>query len=234
MTMMRTTISAVLGLALLSLPALLSVTWTHQAKDRLMKAESEESAAPEVAVASQANEAYCTPRLQKILRRVLQSCGLIEGAAGRGCEPVDAKTVATMSGDDFNALFIPMKERGGIVQFDQGGIELDESDLGLIDRAFADRKGASYFFVVSRASPEGSEETNRQISRGRAEAVLTHLKEKFQDPDLENQVGLLWLGEEFAQLDPSFCDWKRSGETEQCEPEDLNRSAFITWIDCTL
>lgn len=231
--MIRHAISAIVGVALLSLPALLSVTWTSQAEDRLERAEAEESSAPEVAVASQANESYCTPRLQKILRRVLQSCGLIEGA-GRGCEPVDAKSVATMSGDDFNALFVPMKGRGGIIQFDQSATELDESDVALVDRAFADRKGASYFFVVARASPEGSEETNRRLSRERAEAVLTHLKEKFQDPDLENQVGLLWLGEEFAQLDPSFCDWGRSGETDKCEPEDLNRSAFITWIDCTL
>ena len=42
------------------------------------------------------------------------------------------------------------------------------------------------------------------------------------------------LGEEYAQLDPSFCDWTRSGESGQCEPEDLNRSAFIAWIDCRL
>lgn len=232
--MIRHAVSALVGVVLLSLPALLAVTWTSQAQERLERAEAEESSAPEVAVASQANESYCTPRLQKILRRVLQSCGLLEGAAGRGCEPVDAKSVATMSGDDFNSLFVPMKGRGGIVQFDRSAIDLDEADVALIDRAFADRKGASYFFVVSRASPEGSEETNRQLSRGRAEAVLTHLREKFQDPDLENQVGLLWLGEEFAQLDPSFCDWTRSGETDKCEPEDLNRSAFITWIDCTL
>lgn len=232
--MIRQVVSALVGVTLLSLPALLSVTWTSQAQKRLERAEAEESSAPEVAVAAQANESYCTPRLQKILRRVLQSCGLIEGAAGRGCEPVDAKSVATMSGEDFNALFIPMKGRGGIVQFEQSSTDLDELDVALIDRAFADRKGASYFFVVSRASPEGSEETNRQISRERADAVLSHLKEKFQDPDLEDQVGLLWLGEEFAQLDPTFCDWNRSGETDKCEPEDLNRSAFITWIDCTL
>lgn len=232
--MMRATLSTIIGLVLLALPAVLTTTWASQAEKRLTAAEAEEASAPQVAVASQANESYCTPRLQKILRRVLQSCGLIEGAAGRGCEPVDAKSVATMSGDDFNALFIPMKGRGGIIQFDQASTELDESDIELVDRAFADRKGASYFFVVSRASPEGSEEMNREISRGRAEAVLSHLQQKFKDPDLEKQVGLLWLGEEFAQLDPSFCDWKRSGETEQCEPEDLNRSAFITWVDCTL
>src|SRR5690606_4551259 len=158
----------------------------------------------------------------------------IQGAAGRGCEPLDAKSVATMSGDDFNALFLPMKDRGAIIQYDQSSTELDESDLETINGTFSQRGGASYFSVVSRASQEGSEEANRQISRDRAESVLSHLKAKFQDPELDKQVGLLWLGEEFAQLDPSFCDWKRSGKNEACSPDDLNRSAFITWVDCTL
>jgi outer membrane protein OmpA-like peptidoglycan-associated protein len=231
---MKNTASIVIGLVLAVLPTLLVFQWIGQAQGRLMAAEAEESNAPQVAVASQANEQYCTPRLKKILRRVLTSCGLIQGAAGRGCEPVDAKSVATMSGEDFNALFLPMKNRGSIIQFEQSSADLDPSDLAIVDRSFADRKGASYFFVVSRASPEGSEETNRELSRGRAEAVLDHLHKKFQDPELDDQVGLLWLGEEFAQLDPSFCDWKRSGSDEECTPEDLNRSAFITWIDCTL
>lgn len=224
----------ILGLAAAMLSPFLVVRWTSQASVRLQAAEAEALEAPQVAVAAEAHEEYCTPRLQKILRRVLTSCGLIQGAAGRGCEPVDAKSVATMSGDDFNALFLPMKERGSIVQFDKAAADLDELDLSTVDSTFADRGGASYFFVVSRASPEGSEESNRELSRARAEAVLQHLKEKFQDPELDRQVGLLWLGEEFAQLDPSFCDWKRSGADEACSPEDLNRSAFITWIDCTL
>lgn len=231
---MKNVLSIVIGLVLALLPSILVVTWIGQAQSRLVSAEAEESNAPQVAVASEANEQYCTPRLKKILRRVLTSCGLIQGAAGRGCEPVDAKSVATMSGEDFNALFLPMKERGSIIQFDQSSTELDDSDQSVVDRTFAERKGASYFFVVSRASPEGSEETNRELSRGRAEAVLGHLQTKFKDPELDKQVGLLWLGEEFAQLDPSFCDWKRSGSDTDCTPEDLNRSAFITWIDCTL
>lgn len=231
---MKGIVSTGLGLIILSLPAVLATSWTASAEERLKAAEAEASSQPEVAVAASANEAYCTPRLQKILRRVLQSCGLIEGAAGRGCEPVDAKSIATMSGEDFNALFLPMKERGSIVQFEQSSVDLDGLDIASIDRTFADRKGASYFFVVSRASPEGSEETNRALSQGRAEAVLGHLQQKFKDPDLDKQVGLLWLGEEFAQLDPSFCDWKRSGEGGECDADDLNRSAFITWIDCTL
>jgi hypothetical protein len=64
--------------------------------------------------------------------------------------------------------------------------------------------------------------------------VLDQLKTTFQDPDLEKQVGLLWLGEEYAQLGQDFCQWQRSGEAAACEPEDLNRSAFVAWIDCRL
>ncbi len=231
---MKRAILVICGLVFGLLSPFLVIRWTAQADVRLQAAEAEAEAGPQVAVAAEANEQYCTPRLQKILRRVLTSCGLIQGAAGRGCEPVDAKSVATMSGEDFNALFLPMKDRGSIVQFEQSGVDLDELDLSAIDQTFANRGGASYFFVVSRASPEGSEETNRELSRARAEAVLEHLQQKFKDPELDDQVGLLWLGEEFAQLDPSFCDWKRSGSDEQCTPDDLNRSAFITWIDCTL
>lgn len=231
---MKRAILVICGLVFGLMSPFLVTRWTAQADVRLQAAETEAKEGPQVAVAAEANEQYCTPRLQKILRRVLTSCGLIQGAAGRGCEPVDAKSVATMSGEDFNALFLPMKERGSIVQFERSGVELDELDFSTIDQTFANRGGASYFFVVSRASPEGSEETNRELSRGRAEAVLEHLQQKFKDPSLDDQVGLLWLGEEFAQLDPSFCDWKRSGNQEACTPEDLNRSAFITWIDCTL
>jgi len=165
------------------------------------------------------------------------SCGLLGAESGgelRGCQPAEAKTVATVSGDDFNALFLPMKDRGGIVEFERDSAELDDSDFTLIDAIFADQRGASYFFVVSRASPEGAVDYNRELSKKRAEAVLAHLREKFKDPDLEREVGLLWLGEEFAQLDPEFCNWKRSGPADRCRPEDLNRSAFFAWIDCKL
>ena len=220
---------------LLFLPAILTTLWSRAAGERLRQAEQDAARSTEkVAVASQANESYCTPKLKKILRRVLQSCGLIQGRAGRGCQPIDAKNVATMSGSDFNALFIPMVGRGGIVQFEQGSDELDETDKTMVEQLFAKRRGASYFFVVARASPEGSVSTNRALSRNRAERVMTHLQNTFNDPDLDRQVGLLWLGEEYAQLDPSFCDWSRSGGTESCRPEELNRSAFITWIDCRL
>lgn len=228
-------LAILVGGLLLALPTLFVTSWIGSAEDRLVAAEAAAANEPvQVAVAAEANEAYCTPELKQILRRVLTSCGLIQASGGRGCEPVDAKHVATMSGADFNALFLPMKERGGIVQYEQKSADLDAQDLALVERVFADRRGASYFFVVSRASPEGTESANREISRGRAEAVLAHLKQTFNDPDLDRQVGLLWLGEEFAQLDPSFCGWQRSGGDAQCLPEDLNRSAFITWIDCTL
>jgi len=220
-------------------PTLATLSWVASAEDRL---EAEEAAdrgeTSEVAVAQATDEQYCTIELKRILRRVLQSCGLIGAAGGttaRGCQPVDAKHVATMSGPDFNALFVPMRERAGIVQFEQGKAELDDADRALIDRVFSDQRGASYFFIVARSSPEGTVERNRELSQQRAEALMGHLRETFQDPDLDREVGLLWLGEEFAQLDEEqFCQWARSGDPSQCKAEDINRSAFVAWIDCRL
>ena len=71
-------------------------------------------------------------------------------------------------------------------------------------------------------------------SQRRGNAVLDHLRARFQDPALDQEVGLLWLGEDASsQLDRQFCDWKRSRGGD-CALSDLNRSAFVTWIDCTL
>jgi outer membrane protein OmpA-like peptidoglycan-associated protein len=197
---------------------------------------TEAQAAPgaEVAVASAANEGYCTGELKRILRRVLTSCGLLAGGSSRGCQPLQARQVAAMSGHDFNALFAPLADRAAIIEFDQDSDQLDAEATDLLDKAFADQRGASYFLVVARASPEGTVVYNRELSRKRAEAVLAHLREKFHDPDLDQEVGLLWLGEEFAQLDRQFCTWARSRGERPCTTTDLNRSAFIAWIDCRL
>jgi len=218
----------------LAVPTMLATIWPTAAGQRVQDLKDAEKNEPAVAVATAANEKYCTGNLKKVLRRVLQSCGLLNTGTVRGCQPADAKTVATMSGDDFNALFIPMKGRGGIIQFDKAESILDPRAQTLVDQVFADQRGASYFFVVSRASTDGSTEFNRELSQARAEAVLTRLREKFNDPNLDKEVGLLWLGEEFAQLNEEFCQWKRSRGDEACDDKSLNRSAFIAWIDCTL
>jgi len=231
---MNLAIRTVAGVLLAVVPAALVVLWAHGAAGRLQEAETGVAPEPAVAIAAKADEDYCSADLKKILRRVLQSCGLLSAGSGRGCQPVEARNVATMDGSDFNALFLPMKKRGGIVQFDKDSAELDPQDRALVEDVFANKRGASYFFVVSRASPEGSTKHNRELSKERAEAVLGHLREKFQDANLDEQVGLLWLGEEYAQLDPTFCDWQRSGGASECEPKELNRSAFIAWIDCRL
>jgi outer membrane protein OmpA-like peptidoglycan-associated protein len=163
---------------------------------------------------------------------------LLQSGEVRGCQPTDAKQVATMAGGDFNALFMPMAQRAGVVEYDQNSALLDATDQALIDKIFSDQQGASYFFVVARASPEGSVEHNRELSKQRAQAVLQYLRDKYKDPDLDREVGLLWLGEEFAQLDQRFCEWQRSGGgtggSTACAGENLNRSAFISWIDCQL
>jgi outer membrane protein OmpA-like peptidoglycan-associated protein len=220
----------------LAVPTLTVASWTGAAGDRVAAEQAEAGAAGKgkAATASASDVGYCSPDLKRILRRVLQSCGLIGGEGVRGCQPVQAKNVATMSGGDFNALFRPMKDRGGIIEFEKAKAELGPEDTGLVDKIFSDQRGASYFFVVARASPEGSVDINRELSKQRAETVLAHLRQTFNDPDLDKEVGLLWLGEEFAQLEQEFCEWRRSGDPNQCKAEQINRSAFIAWIDCTL
>ena len=216
---------------LLAIPATVTAMWIGSAEDRL----AEMTAAPteKVATASAADVEYCSPELKRILRRVLMSCGLVGNNAVRGCQPVQAKNVATMTGHDFNALFRPMKDRGGIVQFDKDKSEIDAGGLELVNQVFTEQRGASWFFVVARASPEGTAVHNRELSKARAEAVMAHLRQQFKDPDLDKEVGMLWLGEEYAQLEAEFCAWKRSS-TAACGPEQLNRSAFVAWIDCQL
>lgn len=203
--------------------------WVSEAKASL---EAAPEVAADVAIAAAAEDEYCTPGLKKVLRRVAGACGLLEGG-GRGCQPADAKSVAALSGDDFNALFRPLRHRVNIVQFDLDGTELDAAAQQSIEGAWSDQRGASFFFVVSRSSPEGNAEYNQQLSQKRAEAVLNHLETRFSDPELKREVGLLWLGEEFAQLDEEFCTWNRS-RSDECTSRDINRSAFVAWIDCAI
>lgn len=228
--------AAIIGIvaAAFVIPTGLVVRWVSSAGERLHAAETTPNDAAAVATAEAADEEYCTPQLKLVLRRVLKSCGLLASGEVRGCQPADAKQVATLAGGDFNALFLPMAERAGVVEFEQNSAVLDENAKHLVDKLFTDQRGASYFLVVARASPEGAAEHNRELSKQRAEAVMQYLRDKYHDPDLDREVGLLWLGEEFAQLDQRFCEWQRSGAADGCKRENLNRSAFISWIDCQL
>ena len=230
---MKTPITLALALVFLGTATTLPFVWVKRSGARMAELAAQE-AAPTAAVAQAANAGYCTPELKAVLRRVLQSCGLLEGGGVRGCQPADARQVASLAGADFNALFMPMAARAGVIQFDQNVSTLDAADEALIDRVFAEQQRASYFFVVARSSPEGSVARNRDLSEQRANSVLGHLRAKYNDPDLDREVGLLWLGEEFAQLDEQFCSWQRSGDASQCRTEELNRSAFVAWIDCQL
>lgn len=225
-----------IGAACALLPTGLATTWILSAQGRLEAAEADEAGTPIAATAAAADEGYCTPELRKVLRRVLTSCGLVgaDGAAGRGCQPADAAAVATLAGGDFNALFMPLADRAAIVQFEKNEAALAADDTALVDKVFAERGGASWFLVVARSSPEGSVAHNRALSEQRARAITDHIHATFPDPELDQQVGLLWLGEEYAQLGDDFCGWQRSGEAGACTTDDLNRSAFMAWIDCRL
>ncbi len=217
--------------AAFAVPLGLVALWATSAAARLAASRS---AAHEVATASVANDAYCTPELKAIVRRVAGACGLIEGAGGgRGCQPLQAKKVAALSGNDFNAIFKPLSHRAHLVQFDASRAELDPAAQQVIEQAWGDQRGASFFFVVSRASPDGDEQYNEALSRDRAKAVLDHLDRRFHDEDMKKQVGLLWLGEDYAQLTTEFCGWQRS-RSGPCTRADINRSAFVAWIDCAI
>lgn len=222
-------LSLLLFAAGLIVPAGLEIAWLRSAQRELAATED---ATADIAVASASEVGYCSAHLKQVLRRVAGACGLIKDG-GRGCKPTDAKTVAALSGDDFNTLFIPLSDRAALIQFDADAIELDDGGKSLVEKTWSEQRGASFFFVVSRASKDGSRERNQELSQGRAEAVLNHLQTRFQDPDIPNQVGLLWLGEEYAQLGTEFCDWKRS-RGDECTEKEINRSAFVAWIDCQI
>jgi outer membrane protein OmpA-like peptidoglycan-associated protein len=204
----------------------------HGAKDRLE--HPEESARAQVAVADDAEVAYCTPAFKEVLQRVINACGLVGTEQRRGCQPADVKTFASISGPDFNELFAPLKERAAVILFDEGSDVLDDAARKLLDGRWDDRKGARYFFVVARASKDGTTEGNRALSHKRANSVMIHLKDATQDPELDKQVGLLWLGSEFAQFDKTYCEWPNSHSDKRCTPEAINRSAFVSWVDCRL
>jgi outer membrane protein OmpA-like peptidoglycan-associated protein len=204
----------------------------HGAKNRLE--HPEDAAQAKVAVADDAEVAYCTPEFKQVLQRVINACGLVGSEQRRGCQPADVKTFASISDDDFNKLFAPLKDRGAVLMFDEGSDVLDDGAAKLLDARWEDRKGARYFFVVARASKDGTVEGNRALSHKRANSVMLHLKEATQDPDLDKQVGMLWLGSEFAQFDKAYCDWPDSRSDKRCTPEAINRSAFVSWVDCRL
>ena len=227
--------SEVLSRALLALFCLLAPTsylrgWLVEADQRLNS--SEQAPESDFLIASVAEEEYCTNQLRAIVRRVATSCGLV-GDGGRGCQSTEARQVVQLQDGDFNALFLPLRERAQIIQFDPDSSMLDASAQSAIESAWAEQGGASFFFVVARASADGQSAHNEALSASRAQSVMSHLQSSYQDADLTQQVGLLWLGEEFAQLDDRFCAWNRS-RSDECSSKEINRSAFVAWIDCRI
>jgi outer membrane protein OmpA-like peptidoglycan-associated protein len=196
----------------------------------------EEVAKAQVAVADHTDAEYCTPKFREVLSRVVDACGLSGQDARRGCEPVDVKSFASISDTDFNALFDPLESRGGILMFDDNSDKLDPAAKKLLVQKWEERKGARYFFIVARASKKGGAEYNRQLSQRRANSVMFALEEVAEKGDeLSSMVGMLWLGSEYAQLPKDYCgSWKHSRPDKPCNEEAINRSAFISWVDCRL
>lgn len=229
---------AVLGLLLAAaaLTVALGVVATSvsSAKRRLLAPAERDR--PAVATAQEAELGYCTSDFKQVLERVLHSCGLSAQTERRGCKPSDIKTFAAIDDADFNALFHPLKDRGGVLMFDEGSDVLDEAGQRLLDERWFERRGARYFFVVARASKTGTPAQNRALSHRRANSVMYYLQQLDEDTpeELNQRVGLLWLGNEYAQLSEEYCRWPRSREQAPCAEEPINRSAFVSWVDCRL
>lgn len=230
----RTWAGAAVALLLVLGLSVLVGSANRSASARLIENTSAPEAETGVAIAAQAEVAYCTPEFKQVLERVLHSCGLDAATSRRGCQPSDIKSLASITDADFNALFTPLKDRGAVLLFDNAKDELDVTAKALLDERFSDRRGARYFFVVARASKRGSLNANRALSHRRANSVKFHLEETTQDPELDRQVGQLWLGSEYAQLDKSFCEWPNSRKDGKCSEEAINRSVFVSWVDCRL
>ena len=80
--MIRIVGHVVLGGVLLFVPPALILSWELSAHARLAELEAAKATdeSPKVAIASSAQEDYCSPELQRVLRRVLTSCGLLSSA----------------------------------------------------------------------------------------------------------------------------------------------------------
>jgi len=224
------------GLALLGGSAVMVRGEVRDAGGRLKTGETLEAPKAKVKVANDAEAKYCTPAFKNVLAKVIHACGLAAPGAQdsrRGCQPADVKTLASISDEDFNALFTPLRDRAAIIMFDDNSEKLDDAAKKVIDEMWVDRRGARYFFVVARASKSGTPDYNRALSHKRANSVLFEIQDKHKEPDIDKQVGLLWLGNEFAQLGADYCQWNVSRKGK-CTAEPINRSAFVSWVDCQL
>jgi outer membrane protein OmpA-like peptidoglycan-associated protein len=221
------------GLALIGGVALFVRHEVHAASTRLTDPVAK-AQQPAQVVAGYTEAPYCTPQFKSVLQRVVNACGLVGQEARRGCQPTDVKTFS-ISDDDFNALFTPLAQRGAILMFDDASEKLDEGAKKLLQEKWDDRRVAQYFFVVTRASKTGSADMNKALSHKRANSVQFFLQETSKEPDLDKLLGMLWLGNEFAQLPKEYCaNWTNSRPSKPCTQEAINRSAFVSWVDCRL
>jgi outer membrane protein OmpA-like peptidoglycan-associated protein len=225
------------GTALLAAAAVFVEADVRAAERRLKHpevAEKEKIEESRGAVAEHTEAKYCTDQFKQVLSRVLNACGLAGQEERRGCQPADVKSFGQISDEDFVALFTPLKDRGAIIMFDNDSDVIDEPAKKIILDEWKDRRGARYFFIVARASKTGSAKDNQALSHKRANSVKFYLDET-KDPDLEKQVGMLWLGSEYAQLPKEYCtEWNKSRPGKPCNEDAINRSAFVSWVDCRL
>ena len=175
-------------------------------------------------------------RSRTVLQRVLNSCGLVGSESRRGCQPADVKTFASISDEDFNALFTPLKDRGAVIMFDEGKDDLDDDAKKLLEEKWHDRTRRS--LLLRRRARVARPARRTRTARCRTAAPTASCstsQNSLHDPDLDKQVGLLWLGNEFAQLSKDYCDWQlvaREKEMRSRRPSTGARSCHGSTVVC--
>ena len=220
---------------LLAIPATATGIWIGSAEARLEELSAKPGEGAAVAVASASDVEYCNPELKRILRRVLMSCGLVGGErgarlpAGPGQERRDddrRRLQRAVPADEGARRHRPVRQGQGRAR--RRGPRARRSGV---------RRSARRELVLRRLArrrPRARSQHNRDLSkgarRGRDEppprAVQGSRSRQGGRPALARR-GVRPARDRVLRVEAQL---HRHG----CTPEEINRSAFVAWIDCQL
>ncbi len=228
-------VAAIVAIVVLAFPVVAVVSWTGAASARLDEQEATASERPQAGVAQEANESYCTPELKRILRRVLRAAGSSAARAGAAASRSRRSNVATMERRRLQRAVPPDEGprrdhpvRASVRRARRG--RRDSSSIASSPISAARATSSSCRARRPRARPS-QPRAQHAARRGRDGPPRS---ETFNDPDLAAtgrpalaRRGVRPARSELLRLAPQR-------QRPQLRPDDLNRSAFIAWIDCRL
>jgi hypothetical protein len=191
----------------------------------------------QAAVADHTEAPYCTPQFKEVLQRVINACGPRRpGVPSR----LPARRRQDPGQHQRRRFQRPVHAAGPAGGDPALRRRLREAGRGREEAAGGALGGPARRSLFLRRRP-GVEERHRGDEPGAVPqagelgAVLPAGALQGARPGAGQEDRLLWLGKEFAQLTKSYCaDWAHSHTGKPCNEEAINRSAFISWVDCRL